>query len=31
MNNFPLAGGCNCGAIRFEVTEPLVMASYSFC
>jgi len=28
MNNFPLTGGCNCGAIRFEVTEPLVMASY---
>jgi hypothetical protein len=28
MNNFPLTDGCNCGAIRFEVTEPLVMASY---
>jgi hypothetical protein len=28
MNNFPLTGGCNCGAIRFEVTEPLVTASY---
>jgi hypothetical protein len=28
LNNFPLTGGCNCGAIRFEVTEPLVMASY---
>jgi hypothetical protein len=28
MTEFPLKGGCNCGAVRFEVTEPLVSASY---
>ena len=28
---FPLTGGCNCGAIRYEVTEPLVRASYCHC
>jgi hypothetical protein len=28
---FPLTGGCNCGAVRFEVTEPLVLASYCHC
>ena len=26
-----LTGGCNCGAVRFEVTEPLVSASYCHC
>jgi len=26
-----LTGGCNCGAVRFEVTEPLVAASYCHC
>ena len=31
MNDFPLTGGCNCGAVRFEVTEPLVAASYCHC
>ena len=31
MNNFPLTGGCNCGAVRFEVTAPLVVASYCHC
>ncbi len=31
MNDFPLTGGCNCGAVRFEVTEPLVVASYRHC
>jgi hypothetical protein len=31
MTGFPLTGGCNCGAVRFEVTEPLVMASYCHC
>jgi hypothetical protein len=28
---FPLTGGCNCGAVRFEVAEPLVRASYCHC
>jgi hypothetical protein len=27
----PLTGGCNCGAIRFEVSEPLVAALYCHC
>ncbi len=27
----PLTGGCGCGAIRFEVTEPLVGAGYCHC
>jgi len=27
----PLTGGCNCGAITFEVTAPLVGASYCHC
>jgi hypothetical protein len=26
-----LTGGCNCGAVRFEVTQPLVSASYCHC
>jgi hypothetical protein len=26
-----LAGGCGCGAVRFEVTEPLGTASYCHC
>jgi hypothetical protein len=26
-----LTGGCNCGGVRFEVTEPLVSASYCHC
>ena len=30
-NDLPLKGGCNCGAVRFEVTEPLVLASYCHC
>ena len=28
---FRLTGGCNCGAVRFEVTEPLVSARYCHC
>lgn len=31
MTAFPLTGGCNCGAVRFEVTAPLVIASYCHC
>ena len=31
MPEFPLTGGCNCGAVRFEVTEPLPIASYCHC
>lgn len=27
----PLTGGCGCGAVRFEVTAPLVSASYCHC
>jgi hypothetical protein len=27
----PLTGGCMCGAVRFEVTEPLVSAGYCHC
>ena len=28
---FPLTGGCNCGAVRYKVTVPLVRASYCHC
>jgi hypothetical protein len=27
----PITGGCNCGAVRFEVTAPLIGASYCHC
>jgi hypothetical protein len=27
----PLTGGCLCGGVRFEVTEPLVSSSYCHC
>lgn len=27
----PLTGGCGCGAVRFEVTAPLVGANYCHC
>lgn len=27
----PLTGGCNCGGVRFEVTEPPVSASWCHC
>jgi hypothetical protein len=26
-----LTGGCNCGAVRYEITAPLVSASYCHC
>jgi sarcosine oxidase len=31
MAELPITGGCNCGAVRFEVTEPLVLAVYCHC
>ena len=31
MTDLPLTGGCNCGIVRFEVTAPLVSASYCHC
>jgi len=31
MAELPLAGGCLCGGVRFEVTEPLVSAGYCHC
>jgi hypothetical protein len=31
MTGLPLTGGCNCGAVRYEVTEPLLIASYCHC
>ena len=27
----PLTGGCNCGAVRFEITAPLTTAVYCHC
>jgi hypothetical protein len=31
ITRLPLTGGCNCGALRYEMTEPLVRASYCHC
>ena len=31
MSPLPLTGGCLCGGVRFEVTEPPVSASYCHC
>lgn len=31
MADTPLTGRCNCGAVRFEITEPLAGASYCHC
>ena len=27
----PIAGGCGCGAVRFEVSRPFVSAAYCHC
>ena len=29
--SLPLTGGCGCGAVRFEISEPLVSANYCHC
>jgi hypothetical protein len=31
MPELPLTGGCNCGAVRYEVTAPLRLAGYCHC
>jgi hypothetical protein len=31
MTDLPLTGGCLCGGVRFEVTEPPVSANYCHC
>jgi len=31
LTELPLTGGCLCGGVRFEVTEPLVSAGYCHC
>jgi hypothetical protein len=31
MPDLPLTGRCNCGGVTFEVTEPLVSASWCHC
>src|SRR5690349_6852983 len=31
MPDLPLTGGCLCGGVRFEVTEPLTDAQYCHC
>lgn len=31
MPQLPLTGGCLCGGVRFEITQPLVSASYCHC
>ncbi len=31
MSELPLTGGCLCGAVRFEVTDPLVSSGYCHC
>ena len=29
--DLPITGSCGCGAVRYEVTEPFVSASYCHC
>jgi hypothetical protein len=31
VTDLPLTGGCNCGAVRYEVIAPLIKASYCHC
>jgi hypothetical protein len=31
VSELPFTGGCLCGAVRFEVTEPLVSSGYCHC
>jgi hypothetical protein len=31
LADLPLTGGCLCGGVRFEVTEPLLSAGYCHC
>jgi hypothetical protein len=31
VSDLPITGGCNCGAVRFEVTEAFVSANYCHC
>lgn len=31
MADMPLTGGCLCGGVRFEISEPPVSASYCHC
>ena len=31
MSDFKLTGGCGCGEVRFEISEPLVSARYCHC
>jgi hypothetical protein len=31
MSELPLTGGCLCGAIRYEVSEPFVSSTYCHC
>jgi hypothetical protein len=31
VTDLPLTGGCLCGAVRFEISEPLVAAGYCHC
>src|SRR5580693_3497243 len=31
MSSTPLVGSCGCGAVTFEIAEPLVAAAYCHC